>query len=173
MGGIRGGVIYHDTTVIGKYIDKVKPEVGDLIDVPVPGKDGTEQIYNQKYEIVHIEETITNESYMNPFLRKYIYQANLRAYIPSGQTEPEVQEQEKEKADNLDLVNHSAENAAKKISLYENFEDDVYGGFQKINKRTTASVQRDAKKSTINDFDPPDKKKGLKKTVTPLFLFKD
>ncbi len=84
MGGIRGGVIYHDTTVIGKYIDKVKPEVGDLIDVPVPGKDGTEQIYNCKYEVVHIEETITNESYMNPFLRKYLYQMNLRAYVASG-----------------------------------------------------------------------------------------
>ena len=42
MGGIRGGVIYHDTTVIGKYIDKVRPEVGDLIDVPVPGKNNTE-----------------------------------------------------------------------------------------------------------------------------------
>lgn len=91
MGGIRGGVIYHDTTVIGKYIDKVKPEVGDLIDVPVPGKDGTEEIYNQKYEIVHIEETITSESTMNPFLRKYLYQCNLRAYIASGQTEPEEQ----------------------------------------------------------------------------------
>lgn len=73
MGGIRGGVIYHDTTVIGKYIDKVKPEVGDLIDVPVPGKDSSEMIYNCKYEVVHIEETITNESYMNPFLRKYLY----------------------------------------------------------------------------------------------------
>ena len=46
MGGIRGGVIYHDTTVIEKYLDKIRPEVGDLIDVPVPGKDGTEEIYN-------------------------------------------------------------------------------------------------------------------------------
>ena len=35
MGGIRGGVIYHDTTVIGKYLDEVGPEVGDLIDIPV------------------------------------------------------------------------------------------------------------------------------------------
>jgi hypothetical protein len=83
MGGIRGGVIYHDTTVIGKYIDKVRPEVGDLIDIPVPGKNGS-MIYNQKYEVVHIEETKTHESYMNPFLRKYIYEMNLRAYVPSG-----------------------------------------------------------------------------------------
>lgn len=84
MGGIRGGVIYHDTTVIGKYIDKVRPEVGDLIDIPVPGKDGTMEVYNQKYEVVHIEETITNETHMNPFLRKYIYQMSLRAYVASG-----------------------------------------------------------------------------------------
>ena len=25
MGGIRGGVMYHDTEVIGKYIDKIRP----------------------------------------------------------------------------------------------------------------------------------------------------
>ena len=54
MGGIRGGVIYHDTTVIGKYIDKVRPEVGDLIDVPVPAPDGSLGVYRQKYEIVQI-----------------------------------------------------------------------------------------------------------------------
>lgn len=85
MGGIRGGVIYHDTTVIGKYIDKVKPEVGDLIDIPVPAKDGSmNNVYNQKYEIVQILESQAHESHMNPFLRKYIYECSLRAYIASG-----------------------------------------------------------------------------------------
>ena len=37
---ICGGVIYHDTEVIGKYLDKVGPEVGDLIDIPVPSDNG-------------------------------------------------------------------------------------------------------------------------------------
>lgn len=83
MGGIRGAVVYHDTTVIGKYIEKVGPEVGDLIDIPVPDENGN-QVYKQKYEIVHIQETKTGENYMNPFLRKYIYEINLRAYVASG-----------------------------------------------------------------------------------------
>ena len=176
MGGIRGGVIYHDTTVIGKYLDKVKPEVGDLIGVLVPGEGGVDTVYNQKYEIVHIEETITSESYMNPFLRKYLYQINLRAYIASGQTEPEEQQEKKEKQDKLDLISQAAENAAKKIGMYEDFEDNVYGGYQRINHRGNASVQRDASNSTINDFNPPDdkaKKKLPRKTTTPLFAFKD
>lgn len=173
MGGIRGGVIYHDTTVIGKYIDKVRPEVGDIIDIPVPEKDGTEGIYNQKYEVVHIEETITNETYMNPFLRKYIWQMNLRRYIASGQAEPGDTSETKQDNDKLDLISQAAEDAAKKIGLYEDFEDNVYGGYQRINKRTTSSVQRDAKNSTINDFDPPKEKKGLRKTSINLFVFKD
>lgn len=128
MGGIRGGVIYHDTTVIGKYIDKVKPEVGDLIDVPVPAEDGSLGVYRQKYEIVQIVENGANDSMMNPFLRKYIYEISLRAYVASGQTEPEEQEDKKEKQDTLDLVSQAAENAAKKIGLYEDEEDRVYGG---------------------------------------------
>lgn len=73
----------------------------------------------------------------------------------------------------MNLINQAAENAAKKIGLYEDFEDDVYGGYQKINKRGNPSVQRDASKSTINDFDPTKEKKGLRKTSTNLFVFKD
>ena len=70
-------------------------------------------------------------------------------------------------------MNQAAENAAKKIGLYEDFEDDVYGGYHKINKRGNPSVQRDADNSTINNFDPPKDKKGLRKTSTNLFVFKD
>lgn len=177
MGGIRGGVIYHDTTVIGKYIDKVRPEVGDLIDVPVPAEDGSLGVYRQKYEIVQIVENGANDAMMNPFLRKYLYEISLRAYVASGQTEPDEQGDKKEKQDTLDLVNQAAENAAKKIGLYEEQEDRVYGGYQRINKRCNPSVQRDERNSTINNFEPPSKqeiiKKKLKKSTTTLFVFKD
>lgn len=84
MGGIRGEVIYFDTELVSKYIEKIGPEVGDLIDIPVPGDVNSNGIYKQKYEIVHIEETKTNETFMNPFLRKYIYEISLRAYVSSG-----------------------------------------------------------------------------------------
>lgn len=74
------------------------------------------------------------------------------------------------------MISQAAEDAAKKIGLYEDFEDNVYGGYQRINKRGNPSVQRDAKNSTINNFDPPDdkvKKKLPRKSSTPLFIFKD
>ena len=73
----------------------------------------------------------------------------------------------------MDLVSQAAEDAAKKIGLYEDFEDDVYGGYQRVNKRTTASVQRYAKNSTINKFEPQEKDKKKRKSTTPLFMFKD
>ena len=178
MGGIRGGVIYHDTTVIGKYLDKIRPEVGDLIDVPVPSPDGSLGVYrSQKYEIVQVLETGANDSTLNPFLRKYIYELSLRAYVASGQTEPDEQAEKTEKKDRLDLISQAAEDAAKKLSMYENHEDNAYGGYQRLNQRGGASVQRDANKSTVNDFDPPTqreiKEKKLKKSTTPLFVFKD
>ena len=55
------------------------------------------------------------------------------------------------------MISQAAENAAKKIGLYEDNEDNSYGGYQRINKRGNPSVQRDASKSTINNFDPPTK----------------
>jgi hypothetical protein len=77
----------------------------------------------------------------------------------------------------LDLVSQAAENAAKKIGLYEDNEDNAYGGYQRVNHRGRASVQRDASKSDINNFDPPTKEKirekKLKKSATALFAFKD
>ena len=73
----------------------------------------------------------------------------------------------------MGLINTATEDAAKKISLYEDFEDDVYGGYDKINFRGKPSVQRDASKSTINNFEPPKKTKGLRKTTKNLFIFKD
>ena len=89
--------------------------------------------------------------------------------------EPDKEEPDPKK-DKLDLISQAAEDAAKKIGLYEDFEDDVYGGYQRINKRGNPSVQRDAAKSTINDFKEPDektKKKLPRKSTTNLFIFKD
>ena len=77
----------------------------------------------------------------------------------------------------MDLISQAAEDAAKKIGLYEDEEHNVYGGYQRINKRGNPSVQRDAAKSTINNFDPPTKReikeKKLRKSTTTLFVFKD
>lgn len=53
---------------------------------------------------MQILESQANESYMNPFLRKYIYECSLRAYVPSGNAEPEEQEKKIEKQDTLDLI---------------------------------------------------------------------
>lgn len=53
----------------------------------------------------------------------------------------------------MELINDAAEDAAKKLSLYEDdWEKNVYGGTEKINKRGNPSVQRDERNSTINDF---------------------
>ena len=97
-------------------------------------------MYRQKYEIVQILRNGANESTMNPFLGEYLYEISLRAYVASGQTEPDEQNSKKEKQDKLDLISQAAEDAAKKIGLYEDQEDRVYGGVQRINKRGNPSV---------------------------------
>lgn len=82
--------------------------------------------------------------------------------------------------DKLELINDAAEDAAKKLSLYEDdWEKNVYGGTEKICKRGNPSVQRDERNSTINDFTKKNdstsssKKVVKRKTTTNLFIFKD
>ena len=124
--------------------------------------------------MVNIYQSKANEDYMNPFLRQYMYEMTLRAYVSSGQTEPNGPDDGRvEVQDKLDLINSAAENAAKKVSLYTDHEDEVYGGYEKIQKRGNPSVQRDESNSKINDFNPPKKVNGLKKSAKSLFMFKE
>lgn len=88
LGHMCGGVMFGDTSEVGKYSDKIIPNVGDLMDIPVPNGNQP-QVYRTKYEVVQVQECAANESYANPFLRNYIYEINLRAYVASGQVEPE------------------------------------------------------------------------------------
>ena len=157
---LTGAIIYYDLHVISKYWQQIKPDVGDVVSIP---------IYNQgdtvsRFEIVHIQGSKYNETYQNPFLRNYIYECDLRAYVSSGEKVPEERESEKQYRKLDELINFASSEAGRKMSLYKDHEDNIYGGYDKVGGLDGAILAANEKKGvTINSFEnrenkgvPPD-----------------
>ena len=123
----EGAIIFYDLNKISKYLDFIKPDVGDVISLPVY-KHGDSV---SRFEIIHVVDE-NNEDYMNPFLRHYIYECDLRNYVSSGEKVPEERLAENKFRKLNELINFADSEAGRKISLYKDHEEDIYGGYDKL-----------------------------------------
>ena len=124
----EGAIIFYDLNKISKYLEFIKPDVGDVVSIPVYDHGDTVS----RFEITGIVGSKYNETYQNPFLRNYIYECDLRTYVSSGEKVPEERESEKKFRKLNELINFSTSEAGRKISLYKDHEEDIYGGYDKI-----------------------------------------
>ena len=124
----EGAIIFYDLNKISKYLEFIKPDVGDVVSIPVYDHGDTVG----RFEIVNIVGTKYNETYQNPFLRNYIYECDLRAYVSSGEKVPEERESEKKYRKLNELINFADSEAGRKMSLYKDHEEDIYGGYDKL-----------------------------------------
>lgn len=124
----EGAIIFYDLNKVSKYLEFIKPDVGDVVSIPVYDHGDT----IARFEIVNIVGTKYNESYQNPFLRNYIYECDLRTYVSSGEQVPEERDSEKKYRKLNELINFADSEAGRKISLYKDHEEDIYGGYDKL-----------------------------------------
>ena len=123
----EGAIIFYDLNKVSKYLQFIKPDVGDVISLPV---------YNHgdsvsRFEIIQVVDE-NNEEYMNPFLRHYIYECDLRNYVSSGEKVPEGRMAEDKYRKLNELINFANSEAGRKMSLYKDHEEDIYGGYDKL-----------------------------------------
>lgn len=124
----EGAIIFYDLNKVSKYLEFIKPDVGDVVSIPVYDHGDTVS----RFEIVNIVGTKYNETYQNPFLRNYIYECDLRTYVSSGEQVPEERDAEKKYRKLNELINFADSEAGRKISIYKDHEEDIYGGYDKI-----------------------------------------
>lgn len=124
----EGAIIFYDLNKVSKYLEFIKPDVGDVVSIPVYDHGDTVG----RFEIVNIVGTKYNETYQNPFLRNYIYECDLRTYVSSGEQVPEERDSEKKYRKLDELINFADSEAGRKISLYKDHEEDIYGGYDKL-----------------------------------------
>lgn len=126
-GKLHGSMLFYDLNKVGKYIDKIHPEVGDLVTIDFPDDSNLE-----KYEITDcFDKQLTNDG-ISPLLHKYIWKCKARRYVNNfddvEQNEADSRLEEKVKLDN------AIENKVKEaVELYTDGQDAVYGGYSNRN----------------------------------------
>lgn len=127
-GKIFGGVLFYDLNKIGKYLDKIHPEVGDIITIDFPDDKNREQ-----YEITDCYDKSLQSDGISPLLHKYIWKCKARRHIPSyedsGLETNEANERMEEKLKFDQLVEESV---AKKIEKYDEGDQEAYGGYDAV-----------------------------------------
>lgn len=124
-GYIDGIVLFRNLDKIGKYIEKISPEVGDVITIDFPDEFNREQ-----YEITECTNRELTQSGINPLLHTYVWKCKAKRFVNATNDLPE---------NNIanDIINQkiletttAQVKVADKISVYPNDEDEVYGGYE-------------------------------------------
>lgn len=123
-GRLHGSVLFYDTNQIGKYMEKIHPDVGDIVTIDFPGADKREQ-----YEITEAYDRNMTPDGVNPLLHKYIWRCHGRRYVNS-QENMERNESNERLDERLDFNSVLDEQVTRKISKYDDNEDAVYGGYE-------------------------------------------
>ena len=126
-GHLHGGVLFNDTTKVGKYMDMIHPDVGDVVTIGFPNQES-----RQQYEITECtDKKITNDG-INPLLGKYVWLCKAKRRMDNDEGVPEVNEDDERIKEGLDFLNNADEEVAKKIASYDELENDaVYGGYER------------------------------------------
>lgn len=133
-GKITGSLLFYDIHSIGKYLELIHPEVGDVITIDFPDEKNRE-----KYEITDCYDKNLQNDGISPLLHKYIWKCKARRYVPSYEENTGLEENEADKRMDEKLIYDQVveEEVAKKISKYDQIsgdieEDAVYGGYDGV-----------------------------------------
>lgn len=128
-GKLHGSVLFYDTDALGKYVEKIHPQVGDIVEIDFPDEKNRE-----KYEITECFDKQMTQDGINPLLHKYIWKCKARRYVNSyedGAPATELEGDERlEEMHRLDQVVH--EEVAEEVSFYPDKEDVAYGGYDGV-----------------------------------------
>ena len=91
--------MFHDINSIGKYIELIQPDVGDIVTIDFPDERSREQ-----YEITECLDKNLASDGLNPLLHKYIWKCKARRYINSGEDFPEKNEANERWKETIDLI---------------------------------------------------------------------
>lgn len=131
-GYVHGSLLFFDIDMLGKYVNLIRPAIGDLIAIDFPS-DTSREIY----EITDCFDKQLTQDGISPLLHNYIWKCKAKRYVnahedntPLNQDDAKVEE--RQKYDQLvDGI------VADEVSTYDIIsgdikEDSVYGGYDSV-----------------------------------------
>ena len=126
-GRLHGGVLFNDLHKIGKYMDLIHPDVGDVVTIGFPSRNS-----RQQYEITECTDKKIGNDGINPLLGKYVWLCKAKRRVDNSEGVPEVNEDDERLKENLDFLNNADEVISKKIADYDEHDNDAaYGGYER------------------------------------------
>ena len=122
-GKIHGAVLFYDIMKVGKYLELIHPDVGDVVAIDFPDDKNRET-----YEITECFDKQLTQDGISPLLHKYVWKCKARRRIDSYDNIPQ-QEDDDRIREKMELESFQLEEVAKKKSLYLDNEDAAYGGY--------------------------------------------
>lgn len=132
-GVLDGSILFRDLNLAGKYKDKIRPKVGDVIAIDFPGN--IEDGEGTRYEITEVTDKALDSSGLNPLMNVYIWRCKARRYVEeTGDVVPVGDEHADKMNEIFDFNNTMDSIFGGKVSIYDDDEDDAYGGYEKKTK---------------------------------------
>lgn len=122
-GKVHGAVLFYDVNKVGKYIEMIHPDVGDVIAIDFP-----DEKHREMYEITECFDKQLTTDGISPLLHKYVWKCKARRRIDSHDMLPRSEDDERLQ-EKLDFESFKTEEVAKQKSMYPDNEDAVYGGY--------------------------------------------
>lgn len=129
-GKISGSILFYDINAIGKYVDMIHPEVGDVITIDFPDDKNREQ-----YEITDCYDKSLQSDGISPLLHKYIWKCKAKRYANSYEDIGEQNEANERLEEKLKYDQVIDEEVAEKVSLYDDGDEAAYGGYHGVIER--------------------------------------
>lgn len=134
-GKITGSVLFFNIFKIGKYLEMIHPEVGDLLTIDFP-----DDRHQERYEITDCYDKSLQTDGISPLLHKYVWKCKGRRYIPNDDFE--TNEDDSRMLEKKQFEQIVDEKIVSKISIYENGEDAAYGGYEGTLKKYDETTPR-------------------------------
>ena len=125
-GKLHGNVLFYDLNKVGKYMDKIHPEVGDIVTIDFPDEKNREQ-----YEITDAFDKQLQSDGISPLLHKYIWKCTAKRHIDNYDNV--------ESNDANDILEEKTKyqqavdsHIANELQMYDDNQDAAYGGYGNV-----------------------------------------
>jgi len=152
-GVINGTVLYYSLDEISRYINKIRPKVGDILRVDFPGVEDEDF---EQYEITDAMDRKLSQDGINPLLHKYVWKCKAVRRMPSHE-DLDSELNADEFMDVLRKKQFVDEEIADQIDDYSDDVDEVYGGYDGTIEETD--------KDKVDDVDLLDATDGMAFTI--------
>lgn len=133
-GYVHGSMLFFDLDRMGKYCERIRPDVGDIVALDFPDENNRE-----KYEITECLDKQLTQDGLNPLLHKYIWKCKARRYINSHEEGVPADNEADARMDERHRYDAVVDEAvAEQVSKYDYIdeengvkEDAVYGGYER------------------------------------------